>query len=96
VLEVAAKVRYVIDPKNPYPDNFTGHIRAVMADGSVIEERQPHMRGGAHEPLTPQDIADKFALCARHGGWEARRIAPALELARGLYDGKIDLRALRG
>jgi len=96
VLEVAAKVRYVIDPKNPYPDNFTGHIRAVMADGSVVEERQPHMRGGAHEPLTPQDIADKFALCARHGGWEAPRIEPALKLARGLYDGKIDLRALRG
>jgi 2-methylcitrate dehydratase PrpD len=96
VLDVAAKVRYVVDPKNPYPDNFTGHIRAVMADGSVIEERQPHMRGGAHEPLSPQDIADKFALCARHGGWEAPRIETALALARGLYDGKIDLRALRG
>jgi hypothetical protein len=54
------------------------------------------MRGGAHEPLTPQDIADKFALCARHGGWEAPRIEPALKLARGLYDGKIDLRPLRG
>jgi len=96
VLDVAAKVRYVVDPKNPYPDNFTGHIRAVMADGRVIEERQPHMRGGAHEPLSPQDIADKFALCARHGGWEAPRIEQALKLARGLYDGKIDLAALRG
>jgi len=95
VLDVAAKVRYVVDPKNPYPDNFTGHIRAVMTDGSVIEERQPHMRGGAHEPLTPQDIADKFALCARHGGWEAPRVEQALALARGLYGGKIDLRALR-
>src|SRR3979411_77706 len=83
VLDVAAKVRYVVDPKNPYPDNFTGHIRAVMADGSVIEERQPHMRGGAHEPLSPQDIADKFALCARHGGWQAPRIENELALARG-------------
>src|SRR3981081_3447184 len=62
VLDVAAKVRYVVDPKTPYPDNFTGHIRAVMADGSVIEERQPHMRGGAHETLSPQDIADKVEL----------------------------------
>ena len=42
------------------------------------------------------DIADKFALCARHGGWEAPRIETALKLARGLYDGKIDLAALRG
>src|SRR6516162_1544981 len=29
VLAIAAKVRYVVDPDNPYPKNFTGHIRAV-------------------------------------------------------------------
>src|ERR1700730_10727076 len=52
VLAVAAKVRYVIDPDYPYPANFTGHIRAVMRDGRVVEERQPHLRGGAREPLT--------------------------------------------
>src|SRR5262252_2162380 len=96
VLAVAAKVRYIIDPDNPYPDNFTGHIRAVMQDGSVIEERQPHMRGGAHEPLTRQDIEDKFALNARYGGWPEARIAPALARAKALYDGPLDLQALRG
>jgi len=96
VLAVAAKVRYVIDPDNPYPNNFTGHIRAVMRDGSVIEERQPHMRGGAHEPLTRQDIEDKFVLNARHGGWPEARIAPARARAKALYDGPLDLTALRG
>jgi 2-methylcitrate dehydratase PrpD len=96
VLAVAGKVRYVVDPDNPYPDNFTGHIRAELVDGRVIEERQPHMRGGAHEPLTRADIEDKFALCARHGGWEKGRVAAALALARGLYAGQVDLKALRG
>ncbi len=96
VLAVAAKVRYVIDPDNPYPNNFTGHIRAVMRDGSVIEERQPHMRGGAHEPLTRQDIEDKFVLNARHGGWPEARIASARARAKALYDGPLDLKALRG
>jgi 2-methylcitrate dehydratase PrpD len=95
VLAVAAKVRYVIDPDNPYPNNFTGHIRAVMRDGSVIEVRQPHMRGGAHEPLTRQDIEDKFILNARHGGWPEARIAPALACAKTLYEGPVDLKALR-
>jgi 2-methylcitrate dehydratase PrpD len=52
VVALAQKVRYRIDPNNPYPDNFTGHVRATLRDGSVIEERQPHMRGGAHEPLS--------------------------------------------
>jgi 2-methylcitrate dehydratase PrpD len=96
VRALAAKVRYVIDPNNPYPSNFTGHIRAVMADGSEIEERQPHIRGGAHEPLSRADIEQKFALCCRHGGWDKARIAAALRLAQGLYGGRIDLTALRG
>src|SRR5205085_5195661 len=35
VLAVAGKVRYRIDPQNPYPNEFTGHIRATLADGRV-------------------------------------------------------------
>src|SRR5579871_849473 len=46
VLALAAKVKFVIDPKNPYPNSYTGHIRATLRDGSSIEERQPHLRGG--------------------------------------------------
>ena len=38
VVALAAKVRYQIDPKNPYPRNFTGHIRAHSA-------RRPRDRG---------------------------------------------------
>jgi len=96
VVAIAGKVRYVIDPNNPYPNNFTGHIRAVLNDGREIEERQPHIRGGAHEPLSRADIEDKFALCARHGGWDGPRIEKALRLAQGIYEGRIDLTPLRG
>jgi 2-methylcitrate dehydratase PrpD len=96
VVALMAKVRYQIDPHNPYPKNFTGHIRATLRDGSVIEERQPHMRGGAHEPLTRADIEDKFRLNARHGGYDDARGQAALALASRLFDGKVDLAALRG
>jgi 2-methylcitrate dehydratase PrpD len=96
VLALAAKVRYRIDPQNPYPTNYTGHIRAVLNDGSVVEERQPHLRGGAHEPLTRQDVEEKFALNARHGGWSDDHAAAALAQMQRLYDGPVDLLALRG
>jgi 2-methylcitrate dehydratase PrpD len=96
VRALAAKVRYRIDPNNPYPKNFTGHIRATLRDGSVVEERQPHMRGGAHEPLTHADIIDKFLLNVRYGGWNAARAKTALNMIEKLYDGRIDLSALRG
>src|SRR5471032_55516 len=71
VLALAAKVKFVVDPDNPYPNYYTGHIRATLSDGSVVEDRQPHMRGGAQQPLTRQDVIDKFALNAQHGGWDA-------------------------
>jgi 2-methylcitrate dehydratase PrpD len=95
VLALAAKVKYVIDPKNPYPNNYTGHVRATMKDGSVIEERQPYLRGGAQEPLTRQDVADKFALNAEHGGWTRAQGDKTLKLLAGLYSGRIDLSPLR-
>jgi 2-methylcitrate dehydratase PrpD len=96
VVALASKIRYAIDPKNPYPANFTGHVRAVLADGSVVEERQPHLRGGAHEPLTQGDIEEKFMLNARHGGWDDSRTQKVIASLRALYDGKIDLSSLRG
>jgi 2-methylcitrate dehydratase PrpD len=96
VLALAAKVKFVIDPDNPYPNNYTGHIKATMNDGSVVEERQPYLRGGAREPLTRQDVTDKFALNAQHGGWSKPRSDEALRLLAGLYAGKIDISSLRG
>jgi 2-methylcitrate dehydratase PrpD len=96
VLALAAKVKFVIDPDNPYPNNYTGHIRATMKDGSMVEERQPYLRGGAQEPLTRQDVIDKFVLNAEHGGWTSTQGDAALKLMAGLYDGRIDLSSLRG
>ena len=66
-----------------------------MKDGSVIEERQPHLRGGAQEPLTRQDVTDKFVLNAQHGGWDKAQSDATLKLLAGLYQGRIDLSALR-
>jgi 2-methylcitrate dehydratase PrpD len=95
VLALAAKVKFVIDPDNPYPNNYTGHLRATLTNGSVIEERQPYLRGGAQEPLTRQDVVDKFALNAQHGGWDKARSDATLKLLATLYNGRIDLSSLR-
>jgi 2-methylcitrate dehydratase PrpD len=95
VLAVAAKVKYVVDPNNPYPNAFTGHIRATLNDGRVVEVRQPHFRGGANEPLTRDDIVAKFHLNARHGGWSDKQSADALTLLGRLYSGDFRLNGLR-
>jgi 2-methylcitrate dehydratase PrpD len=96
VLALAAKVKFVIDPQNPYPDSYTGHIKATLKDGSSLEERQPHLRGGAQEPLTRQDVIDKFVLNAAHGGWTKAQTDAALKLMAELFEGRVDLSLLRG
>ena len=96
VAALAAKVAYRVDPANPYPDEYTGHVRVRLDDGRVLEERQPHLRGGRSEPLTRADIEEKFrANCAR-GGWSAERGEAWLAFARRAFDGPIDLRPFRG
>ena len=88
---LAAKVRYKIDPKNPYPDEFTGHVRVRLNDGRELEERQAHMRGGAHEPLTRADIEEKFRLNCAYGGWNSAQADAFLRYARGAFDAPVDL-----
>jgi 2-methylcitrate dehydratase PrpD len=96
VRALAAKVSYRIDPTNPYPNAYTGHIQATLADGRTIEERQPHLRGGAQAPLSRAELEEKFALNARAGGWPQAQIGAASALARALWDSaRVDLQALR-
>jgi 2-methylcitrate dehydratase PrpD len=93
---LAAKVRYEIDPDNPYPNAFTGHVRVKLKDGRVVEERQGHMRGGVEEPLTRADIEEKFRLNCAYGGWEKARAEKFLAWAKGAFDGgRIELGEFR-
>src|SRR5712671_964870 len=96
VRALAAKVRYEIDAANPYPFEYTGHLQARLPDGRLVEERQPHLRGGAREPLTRADLEEKLRGNARVGGWPEDRIEPVLALTRTLWDGGVDLTVLRG
>jgi hypothetical protein len=70
VLALASKIRYRIDPADEYPRNFSGHLRAVLMDGTVREIRRPHMRGGVHAPLPEAELEAKFMDNVLYGGWQ--------------------------
>lgn len=97
VRALAAKVYYVVNPNDEYPRNFSGHIKATLKDGSVRETRQPHMRGGAHEPLSAADILRKFHDNAGFGGWTRERADMVAAALDGIVaGGGVDLSAARG
>jgi len=92
---LAAKVRYEVDPDNPYPDAFTGHVKVKLRNGQILEERQPHIRGGTHEPLSRADVEEKFRLNCTYGGWPAERAADFLKWAKSAFDRPVDLKPFR-
>jgi 2-methylcitrate dehydratase PrpD len=97
LVSLASKVSYVIDPANPYPDEYTGHVRVRLADGRVLEERQPHLRGGHHEPLGRAELEEKFRANCRYGGWSDERASQWLRMCRGAFGAApIDLQPFRG
>ncbi|MBI1965987.1 MAG: MmgE/PrpD family protein, partial [Betaproteobacteria bacterium] len=96
ILALASKVRYVVDPDNPYPRAYTGHLRATLKDGTVVEERQPHIRGGAREPLSRAEIEAKFRGNCEHGGWSKEKAERFLAMVPKFFDGPLDLAPLRG
>ncbi len=95
ILALSSKVRYVVDPNNPYPKAYTGHVRMTLKDGSVVEERQNHIRGGAQEPLTRAEIEDKFRRNALFGGWDEAQLSAFLKSVPGFFDGAVSVTALR-
>ncbi len=60
VLDLAGKVSYESDPSIDFPRHFSGHVKAVLKDGTIVEENQPHPRGGIEMPLPPGEIVEKF------------------------------------
>ena len=68
IVELARKVNYMIDPDNPYPNEFTGHLRISLDNGETLEHRQAFFKGGAEHPLSVEELRQKFRANCRYGG----------------------------
>jgi 2-methylcitrate dehydratase PrpD len=60
VRRVAGRVFYDIDRTIDYPRHFIGHVAIRLADGTRLEERQDHPRGGPDFPMTREELTAKF------------------------------------
>ena len=95
ILAIAAEVSYRVNPQDPYPDQYTGHVRMALKGGRVLEERQPHLRGGHHEPLPRSELEEKFRANCAYGGWPRERAERWLAYARGAFTTTADLKEFR-
>lgn len=60
VLELARRVRFVIDRNSSFPSSFPGKVTVQTREGRTLEAVQPYNRGGPEMPLTAAEIGEKF------------------------------------
>ncbi|MDB5743957.1 MAG: 2-methylcitrate dehydratase [Polaromonas sp.] len=86
MVRLAGKVRYIVDPANPYPNQFTGHLRITLNNGDVHEHRQGYFKGGAEHPLSSEDLRRKFVANCEYGGLTTAQAEQMATLLAGLLD----------
>ena len=60
VLALAAKVRYEVKDYDTYPRAFPGGVRIHTRDGRALEAELPYQRGGPENPMSAEEVREKF------------------------------------
>lgn len=94
LLAVSRLVSYEIDPDDPYPNRFTGHVEITLRDGGILEARQDFMGGGVDAPLSRDEVDTKFLANARYGGVSDPE--PLLDLCASLLRAEDAARRIAG
>jgi 2-methylcitrate dehydratase PrpD len=60
ILDLCSKTSYQSDPDSAYPNYYSGAIDIVTRDGRRYHHREQMHRGSAGNPMSEQDLTDKF------------------------------------
>lgn len=60
VLALTPKVGYETRVYGASPDSFAGGVRVRLHDGRVLESEIRHQRGGANNPMTDEQVREKY------------------------------------
>jgi 2-methylcitrate dehydratase PrpD len=60
VLDLTRKVRYETKEYESYPAAFPGGVRITLKDGSTVEADFPHQLGAPENPMSAEQVREKF------------------------------------
>jgi 2-methylcitrate dehydratase PrpD len=60
VLELASKVSYEVKDYDTFPQALPGGVRIRTRDGRTLAADLPYQRGGPDNPMTAEEVRDKF------------------------------------
>ena len=81
ILSLADKIAWVPDPESDFPANLPGEVRIVLNDGREFSKRERFNRGGPRNPISRDEIVDKFMdnACRTVPSSQAQEIAKLID-----------------
>jgi len=95
VKKMVDRVRFYVDPEAEKAgfDKMTTILKITLKDGQVITGRADFGKGSPTDPMTYEEVAEKFHGCAAFAEWPAAKAKQVVEMVRKLED-VADVRAL--
>ena len=88
IVALAKKIEWTLDTNSDYPVNFPGEVSILLKDGREFTRRERFNRGGPHNPLSKEEIVDKFMdnACRIISSPKAKKIAALIDRLEKVKD----------
>jgi 2-methylcitrate dehydratase PrpD len=88
VKKMIERVRFYVDPEaeNAGYDKMTTIIKITLKDGRTISGRADFGKGSPSDPMSYDDVADKFRGCAAFAEWPMAKANQVIDMVRKLED----------
>src|SRR5712671_803943 len=89
------RVRFYVDPESEKAgfDKMTTILKITLKDGRTISGRADFGKGSPTDPMSYEEVAEKFRGCAAFARWPASKANQVIDMVRKL-EGVSDLRTL--
>jgi 2-methylcitrate dehydratase PrpD len=95
VQEMIRRVNFYVDPEAERAgfDKMTSLLKVHLKDGKVISGRAEFAKGSPADPMTFEEVADKFRGCAEFAKWSKEKTEAAIAFVKSI-DGAPDVSRL--
>jgi 2-methylcitrate dehydratase PrpD len=86
VQEMVKRVNFYIDPEaeNAGLDKMTSILRIHLKNGKVISGRAEFAKGSPANPMSYDEVADKFRGCGEYAKWPTAKVELVIQSVKSL------------
>jgi 2-methylcitrate dehydratase PrpD len=92
IRSLTSKITYSINPEDPYPGEYIGWLDVIDIAGNTHTFKQSCLRGGKQEPMSQQELEEKFTSNLVFASLDNQNIESARDCVNQLFNSKNNIR----